>query len=349
MPNPLIALLMGFGLLGCVYGLTRFYPTWRHGRWMTERVRREDALKHIHKFEMDRQQPTLQSVAGSLNLGLNSVAELLAGMERDRLLTIEQGEIQLTPRGRDSALHIIRAHRLWERYLAEETGFSASDWHSQAEHREHLLSPEQADSLAAHLGNPTYDPHGDPIPTASGNLIVHGGQPLSSLPIDTMAKIVHLEDEPEIVYAQLVAEGLYPGMTVRLMESNDQRVRFWAAGNEHVIAPIVALNISAKALPVESLAEADGSRSVAGTPGSAAKAPLSDLPLGKTARVQGIGRACRGAERRRFMDLGILPGAQITAEIRSPGNDPTAYRIRGALVALRREQADLIYVTRNPS
>ncbi|RME45954.1 MAG: ferrous iron transport protein A [Caldilineae bacterium] len=57
-------------------------------------------------------------------------------------------------------------------------------------------------------------------------------------------------------------------------------------------------------------------------------------------------RACRGAERRRLMDLGILPGTLIRAEMVSPSGDPTAYRIRGALIALRKEQADRIYITR---
>ena len=63
-------------------------------------------------------------------------------------------------------------------------------------------------------------------------------------------------------------------------------------------------------------------------------------------RVLNIARTSRGSERRRFMDLGILPGTVITAEIASPSGDPTAYRIRDALIALRREQAELIRVQR---
>ena len=73
---------------------------------------------------------------------------------------------------------------------------------------------------------------------------------------------------------------------------------------------------------------------------------LSDLALGKTAEVLRISPNCRGAERRRFMDLGILPGTQLTAELVSAGGDPTAYLIRGALIALRREQAQHIKVRR---
>ena len=69
---------------------------------------------------------------------------------------------------------------------------------------------------------------------------------------------------------------------------------------------------------------------------------LDELEAGKSAVVVGISNA--GPERRRMMDLGILPGAVITAEMRSPLGDPTAYRIRGALLALRRDQARHIQI-----
>ena len=71
---------------------------------------------------------------------------------------------------------------------------------------------------------------------------------------------------------------------------------------------------------------------------------LSELALGETAEVVAISRASRGAERRRFFDLGILPGAAVSVELISPGGDPTAYRVRDALIALRRDQADMILV-----
>jgi DtxR family Mn-dependent transcriptional regulator len=152
--------------------------------------------------------------------------------------------------------------------------------------------------------------------------------------IDQSGRIIHLEDEPEAVYAQIVAEGLYPGMDIRLVEISSQRVRFWANGDEHVLAPIVASNIS-----VIPLAKAQRSAATHGE-------SLSQLNPGQQGRVIGISQACRGAERRRLMDLGIVPGTFVEAELRSPGGDPTAYRIRGALIALRQEQADLIYMIR---
>jgi DtxR family Mn-dependent transcriptional regulator len=336
MVDPLIAL--GTAVFIIIILAALFWPErglvarWQQAGRLNERIRSEDALKHIHKFEMKGRRPTMESIAGALHISQNEAAALIATMQQESLLQAGQGEIHLTPQGRDSALHIIRAHRLWERYLAEETGIHQAEWHGQAELAEHQLTPAQADALALQLGNPTHDPHGDPIPTANGELITHGGQPLSTLPLDTPGLIVHLEDEPEIVYAQLAAEGLHPGMVVRITESAPERVRFWTNGDEHIIAPIVAENISVIPLPEEEAEEMDGCER------------LTCLQPGETAEVVGISRACRGPERRRFMDLGILPGTKIMAEMRSPGGDPTAYIIRDALIALRREQANLIKV-----
>ena len=120
------------------------------------------------------------------------------------------------------------------------------------------------------------------------------------------------------------------------MESSPTRIRFWANGNEHLLAPIMANNISVVPLPdmVEETAVDD----------AAVGLKLADLPLGETAEVIKISSNCRGAERRRFMDLGILPGTSIRAELRSPSGEPTAYRIRGASIALRSNQANYIYV-----
>ncbi len=100
------------------------------------------------------------------------------------------------------------------------------------------------------------------------------------------------------------------------------------------MAPIVAANISVVPLPEEPEA------------GSVRHQQLSDLKPGEKAKVLDISRTCRRGERRRFMDLGILPGTVIEVEVSSPSGDPMAYRIRGAVIALRREQAEAIYISR---
>jgi len=75
-----------------------------------------------------------------------------------------------------------------------------------------------------------------------------------------------------------------------------------------------------------------------------APSTLASLRLGDEAIVLRIAKACSGPPRRRLLDLGLTPGARIRAELRSPGGDPTGYRVRGAVVALRREQAAQILV-----
>jgi DtxR family transcriptional regulator, Mn-dependent transcriptional regulator len=337
MPNPLTALLIATTL--AAGGLLLFWPeTGLWGRWrrslrLGERVAIEDALKHIYKCEVNRRQPTVDSLAGALQITHNRVAGLLTRMEALALLQMGKEGLRLTPKGRESALHILRAHRLWERYLAEETGFSEAEWHGRADRQEHALSPSEADALAAQLGNPTHDPHGDPIPSARGRFQRHGGRPLTAVEGDELLRIVHLEDEPEAVYAQLVAEGLHVGMPVRVVERTPQRIHFWADGDEHVLAPLIAANISVVSLAGEAVVEPGGE-------------PLANLSPGQQGRVTGISPTCRGPRRRRLMDLGVLPGTCIEAEFSNPSGDPTAYRIRGAVIALRREEAGQILVER---
>jgi DtxR family Mn-dependent transcriptional regulator len=328
------------GVVLVAIGALLFWPEkglfnrWQRSRRVTQRVLIEDALKHIHESQLQGQRPTLHSLAGALHISQNRAAEVLSDLDQRGLLTIEGDEPRLTPEGREVALHVIRAHRLWERYLAEDTGFEEAKWHQLAEDYEHELSPQQADELAARLGHPTHDPHGDPIPTPDGQLIEPAGRPLAARSISEAARIVHIEDEPEAVYAQLVAEGLYPGQWVRLLEVSPQRVRFWANGNEHVLAPIVAANISVVSAAVEPEIEVS------------ADEPLHHLKPNESGTVVGLSPRCRGVERRRLLDLGIVPGTVVRAEMISPSGDPIAYRVRGALIALRREQSELVRIAR---
>lgn len=338
MPDPLISLLVG--LFISVLVLALFWPDrglffrLQRMRRMTSRVLLEDALKHILNSELNGKQITPQSVAGVLQISANKAATLLAEMENHEFLTLQSGEIQLTPAGREYALRIVRAHRLWERYLADETGFNESEWHHLAERYEHLLSQDDAHALDRRLGHPTYDPHGDPIPTAEGELMPHSSQPITAIKIGEVVRIVHIEDEPDEVYAQLVAEGLYPGMNVRLIDKSPQRICFFGGNDEHVLAPIVAANISV--IPIFEEAQEDESM----------WEQLSAIKLGQKGKVVNISPRCRGAERRRLLDLGVLPGTVVEADLTSPSGDPTAYRIRDAVIALRKEQASLINVVR---
>jgi DtxR family Mn-dependent transcriptional regulator len=330
--NLLLLLLVGAVAVALWWPGVGMLARARRRRSQEERVNMEDALKQIYHGEFRGQTASLASVAGGLEIPAATVVGLVERMQRAGLVTLTDGRLLLTEDGKRYALQIIRAHRLWERYLADETGVDPTRWHGLAEQREHKLTPEDVNELARNLGYPRFDPHGDPIPTRDGTVPARSVEPLSSLAAGETAHVVHVEDEPEVVYAQLVAEGVYPGMVLRVNEIGEARVVVEADGRTIVLAPIVAANVSTQRVAV---AEPED---------EAAGATLRSLVPGERAEVARISAACRGVERRRLMDLGIVPGTVVEFERRGLTGGLAAYRVRDTLVALREEQADMIVI-----
>jgi DtxR family Mn-dependent transcriptional regulator len=160
------------------------------------------------------------------------------------------------------------------------------------------------------------------------------GQSLGALAVNAPALIVHLEDEPPNLFAQLSAAGLHPGMKVFVRERSPQRLLLWADGRELRLPPFLANNVTVAPLPQVSPDE------------FLAEECLDAVAVGRTATVLGLSPACRGPERRRLLDLGFVQGTAVSVLMRSPVDDPTAYLVRGTTVALRREQSRLIRVRR---
>ena len=298
------------------------------------RVRIDDALKHLQHCEMSGLAPRLDGLAGALGCSPDQAARLLTDMHTQSLVQLSEGNIQLTEAGRERSLQLVRAHRLWERFLADQTGFAGQEWHRMAERREHRLSQAEANRLSARLGHPTHDPHGDPIPTAEGDWVPQQGILLPVAQAGQRLRVVHVEDEPEALFVELLALGLHPGTELRLLQVSPERMQLEIAGERRQVSTLAAANVTVLELPP------------AEVPGGFR---LSTLPVGQSARVLALLPACRGAERRRLQDLGLLPGTRVRAEFDSPAGDPVAYRIRGALIALRQEQAELIQVERAPA
>jgi len=335
MVDPLTSLIVGFII---ILFLTWVYlpgkgllARWKRSKKNTHRVLIEDSLKHLYNCEYNGINCTLNSVAGNLSISADEAAKVVKKLEELELITSHESGISLTPEGRAYALRIIRTHRLWEKYLADETSVGEEDWHIAAEEVEHYITPAQANVLAAQIGNPVFDPHGDPIPSAKGDLPVKKGNALNTLKAGEFARIIHIEDEPNAIYSQLVAAGLYPGMQVKMIESSKDRIKFLANGEEVVLAPLFAKNVTI--VPIKDETTVTGKFK-----------SLSSLSVGDKGIVLGISKRCRGQQRRRLMDLGIVPGTEIEAEMKSIGGDPVAYRIRGASIALRKNQADKIYL-----
>lgn len=335
MSEPIVLLIIG--IIAVIFFVILFYPnkgivaTWKKSNYASKKVLIEDALKYLYNCEYNNVSCTLTGIAGNLSISADDAADIVSRLESMGLLTAHSDALSITSEGRSYALRIVRVHRLWEKYLADQTSVHETEWHQKAEEVEHQLTPEQADQLAAQIGNPVFDPHGDPIPSSSGDIPEKKGKLLTEMNPGEFAVIIHVEDEPQAIYSQIVAEGLYPGMQIRMLEISDKRIKFVANGEECVLSPLIAKSITVGLMKFEKPVEGKFK-------------PLSHLKVGEKGKILGISKSLRGQQRRRLMDLGIVPGTEVEAEMVSVSGDPVAYRIRGASIALRKNQTDKIYL-----
>jgi DtxR family Mn-dependent transcriptional regulator len=146
-----------------------------------------------------------------------------------------------------------------------------------------------------------------------------------------VGRVVHVEDEPKALHEQLVLQGLNVGALVRVVQCGRSSIQLEVGGEPQVVAPVAAANVSLE--PLE-MPEFNGK----------ALKRLSRVEPPQKARVVGLLPSCRGIQRRRLLDLGLVPGTVIEPELRSASGSPVAYRVRGALVALREDQAQQIQV-----
>ena len=179
------------------YGLLALYKEWRSAK---EREQLEDALKHLLDREQQGRHASPESLAGTLDLPRAKVTRLISDMESQGLLETHGAQLHLTADGERWAMHVVRAHRLWERYLVDEARMPLNKIHDEAQKREHSLTEAQLNELEAALGHPTRDPHGDPIPSREGKMPTVESMPITAWQAEGPARIVHIEDEPAIAY-----------------------------------------------------------------------------------------------------------------------------------------------------
>jgi DtxR family transcriptional regulator, Mn-dependent transcriptional regulator len=126
--------------------------------------------------------------------------------------------VELTPSGRRVALEVIRHHRLLELYLAEALGMPWDRVHEEAEVLEHAISPELSELIAAKLGHPTHDPHGDPIPTVDGEIERGSSRPLGELQPGDRGVFVRISDSDSEMLRWLSERGIAPGDRLEVRE-----------------------------------------------------------------------------------------------------------------------------------
>ena len=336
MMNPALLNLLVFSglvLLAWLLYRSRNAKTVLQSQLKKQKTLTEDILKQLYHVEQSKRIATLDNLSGALQVTRKKILPVVERMSRSNLINLRDHQMTLTEDGRQYALKIIRIHRLWEKYLAERTGHKASEWHELAERKEHELTDAQTAALESALGNPLFDPHGDPIPNEQGEISRVNWTPLPSYARATPGKIAHLEDEPEVIYKQLLDKRLFIGSHIVVLETDNNQVTFLCEGDKHQFSTIVAANIHVEPLSEDEIFEENAVR-------------LSSLTYGETAEVIGLSTECRGANRRRLLDLGVLPGTRIEVELKSPLQDPVAYKIRNTSIALRNTLADLILITK---
>lgn len=298
-----------------------------------ERVFVEDLLKSLYQAQYDGRSADISSIAGMMVADQAVVLDVISRLIEKGLVRRDKDTYKLTDSGRAYALQIIRAHRLYETYLARETGVSPEVWHKEAHNAEHNLTPAEVDELADKLGHPRFDPHGDPIPTRDGVMPQVYGVLLPEWEQNKTGIILHIEDEPPAVYARMISEGLSPGMRVRIVDSSDLWLDIASEGKLIRLKIEEASLIRVGELPQGMVDESGLER-------------LSALRQGEEAVVRGLMPSCTGLERKRLLDLGLVKGSKIKCEFSAPFGSPITYSVRGTLIALRREQAEKVLISR---
>ena len=178
-----------------------------------------DCLKLIYALQEHGQKVTTSLV--SERLGVSDATTTMLFKEFANVGWVEHVPyrgVRLTPLGEQRAMEVIRHHRLLELYLARELGYTWDKVHEEADRLEHVISEEFEARLDELLGFPTVDPHGDPIPSKEGVVLVRAGVKLSQLREGQRGQILRVSDQDPQKLCYFGSLGLYPETSVRLLE-----------------------------------------------------------------------------------------------------------------------------------
>jgi len=180
----------------------------------------EDHLKAIYSLgERGDGSVTTTGLSEQLGLSASTVSGMLRKLTAQGLIEHEPyGDIALTGPGCKIALAVVRRHRLLEMFLVTHLGYRWDEVHQEAEVLEHAVSDLLIQRIDAALGSPRFDPHGDPIPSATGEVPVVDGQRMSALPPGSTGTLVRVDDHDPEVLAHLTLVGITLGERIELLE-----------------------------------------------------------------------------------------------------------------------------------
>ena len=197
----------------------------------------EDHIKAIHALLGSGKNASTKDIAERLGTKASSVTVMLKKLAEKGLLKHEPYYgVKLTAKGKAAALKLVRKHRLWETFLVERLGFGWDEVHELAEQLEHVRSEKLTDSLAEYLGDPAFDPHGDPIPDRDGRMTVRDTRPLSDAAEGDRVRIATVKDGSDALLHLLDRKGIGIGkvFTVMARQAFDDSVELHDTRGAHL-------------------------------------------------------------------------------------------------------------------
>lgn len=181
----------------------------------------QDYLKNIYELTENGETASTNALARKLNISAPSVTGMVQKLASAKPALVEYQKHQgvtLTKEGRKAALEVIRHHRLLEAWLVQTLGYSWDEVHEEAERLEHVISEGFERRIAAAMGHPLRDPHGELIPTEDLKMPLDDSTPLSSLRPNQTGTIQRVKaPDPELL-RYLEGLGLIPGAQIEIKE-----------------------------------------------------------------------------------------------------------------------------------
>ncbi|MFN2134936.1 MAG: metal-dependent transcriptional regulator [Candidatus Promineifilaceae bacterium] len=181
----------------------------------------QDYLKVIYDLSEQYGRASTSQIAEQLQIRPASVTGMLQKMAQDEppLVTYKKHQgVTLTPEGELAALEMVRHHRLIELFLHEILGYSWDEVHDEAERLEHVISEDMERRMAAVLGNPKRDPHGQPIPTQELIIAPLLDTPLNELRTGQRAVVRRVNDNDSDLLRYLDRLGLHPQAKIAVLD-----------------------------------------------------------------------------------------------------------------------------------
>ena len=210
----------------------------------------ENYLKVIyHLSNLSPKGVNTNAIAAMLDTKASSVTDMLKKLSEKDLLHYQKYQgVSLTDKGKLNAKIIVRKHRLWEVFLVEKLGFAWDEVHEVAEDLEHIKSEKLINQLDQFLNYPSFDPHGDPIPNAKGEIIKIEKQLFSEIEVGRTITCVGVKDTSVDFLQYLNKQNISLGTKMKVLEKEpfDGTLKIEINKSVLVISDKIATNLYVK-------------------------------------------------------------------------------------------------------